>query len=826
MKRPLRALIVEDSEDDALLLLKELQRAGFEPIHERVETPEAFTKALETERWDIIIADFVMPRFSGLEALRIVNEMNQDAPFIVLSGLIREDEAVEAMRAGAKDFIVKGKWARLIPAVERELHDADERRKQRRTEAALLESETRYRSIFEHSADGMSISRPDPKSGKWRIIDCNAAFVGMSGRIREELLASTDVRDFQEDGDGPGESGKPTVFDVQMPQKRLFSWKRPDGRENYIESIAVPFFGTDHQLMLVIDRDVTEQARAEANVRHLNTVLRAVRNVNQLIFHEKNRKVLLKTICDNFTENRGYSFAWISLYNASGKIGELLTSDMESEHDGFFVEMIEAMAEACELNMPAEPEVLVIENGRPQCITCPLCRRFPFDRRMLVRLAYEGEVFGALGVSVPGNLVIDAEEQALFGEAAGDIGLALHRMRAEEEHRSMKQEKTKLETQLRQAQKLETIGTLAGGIAHDFNNVLFPIIGYTELALEDLDPASPVRRNLNEVLKASLRAKELIGQILTFSRRTEQARNPLKIGSVVNEAMKLLRASIPSSIRMEKDFQPNPGAIMADATQIHQVIMNLCTNAFQAMGENGGVLAVSLQNVDMDVDYTDTNLSMKPGPYIKLSVSDTGHGMTHDVVERIFEPFFTTKPSGQGTGMGLSVVHGIVKSHGGSISVYSEPGIGTTFNVYLPRIGSLESSREEKPQPVIPGGKERVLLVDDEEMIVAMLKEALERMGYRVDARTDSRHALESFEKDPFAYDMVISDQTMPVLSGMELAEKMQRLRPDIPIILCTGFSERINREMGVGAGFRECIMKPVVKSELALAMRRVLDNR
>jgi PAS domain S-box-containing protein len=385
-------------------------------------------------------------------------------------------------------------------------------------------------------------------------------------------------------------------------------------------------------------------------------------------------------------------------------------------------------------------------------------------------------------------------------------------------------ERKKLEAQLRQAQKMQAIGTLAGGIAHDFNNILMAMLGYAEMAKIDLPEGTVARGDLEEVLKAGGRARDLVRQILAFSRQIDQERQPIQLHPVIKEALKLLRASLPATIEIRQNISTDCGAVMADPTQVHQVLMNLCSNAHHAMREKGGILEVELKSVDVDADFAVLVPNLREGPYVRLTLSDTGHGMDRPTMERIFEPFFTTKAVGVGTGMGLATVHGIVTSHNGAITVYSEPGKGTTFHVYLPR---LESKAPDAPLQVesIPTGKERILFVDDEASLARLGKQMLERLGYDVTARTSSVEALEAFRAKSDKFDLVITDQTMPNITGMELAEEMMRIRPDIPIILATGFSETISPERAKQLGIREYIMKPVAARELAQVTRQVLDE-
>ena len=382
------------------------------------------------------------------------------------------------------------------------------------------------------------------------------------------------------------------------------------------------------------------------------------------------------------------------------------------------------------------------------------------------------------------------------------------------------------ERQLQQVLKLQAIGTLAGGIAHDFNNILFPIVGFTELTMDDVPEDSQARQNLEEVLKAANRAKGLVQQILTFSRQNGQERQPLQVQSIVKEALKLLRASIPKSIEIVYEIDEECSPIMGDPTQVHQVIMNLCTNAYQAMQETGGRLEVHLEEVEISYEETMQKLGMKPGTHLKLTVTDTGIGMDGTVLDRIFEPYYTTKEPGKGTGLGLSVIHGIIKNHGGDISVKSKPHEGTTFQVYIPAVDDVEMETKREPARIDTKGQERIMLVDDEEQIVCMEEQMLQRMGYNVTVQIDSVEALEVFSQHPENFDLVITDMTMPRMSGDELAHKMMEIRPDIPIILCTGYNETMDEEKALAMGIDRFVMKPVIKDELAANIRNVLDER
>ena len=380
-----------------------------------------------------------------------------------------------------------------------------------------------------------------------------------------------------------------------------------------------------------------------------------------------------------------------------------------------------------------------------------------------------------------------------------------------------------LETQLQQAQKMEAIGTLAGGISHDFNNILGGIIGYAELAKMKAPDESKVIADLDKLIKSSERAAALIKQILTISRQHKKEQRPVQVRYIVNEALNLLKATLPSTIEIREDLTKDAGIVNADPTQMHQVIMNLGTNAGHAMQEDGGMLEVSLANVELDDHSAEKHLDLAAGSYLRLTVSDTGHGMTSEIMERIFDPYFTTKDTGEGTGLGLSVAQGIVKAHGGTITVYSEPGKGTTFHVYLPLILEEERGEKESEGP-LPTGNERILFIDDEEVLLEIGGQILEQLGYEVVTKKSSVQALELFRAEPDRFDLVVTDMTMPHMTGDKLAQALMKIRPQIPIILCTGHSRRVSEEKAQEIGIKALVMKPLVMRNLAETVRKVLD--
>ncbi len=394
------------------------------------------------------------------------------------------------------------------------------------------------------------------------------------------------------------------------------------------------------------------------------------------------------------------------------------------------------------------------------------------------------------------------------------------------ERRKAEKERELLMEQLHQSQKLDALGALAGGIAHDFNNVLGIIMGAAQMALEETDKSSPAFGDIQQIMKASDRARELVGQILSFSRQREIFKEPINLNDILVDTVKMLRASLPTTIDIKVDVKPDEKSIInADPTQIRQVILNLCTNAAHAMKESGGLLHLSLAEVTFEVESLGQTLKLEPGRYFKLNVNDNGVGMDADTLKKVFDPFFTTKQVGEGTGLGLTLVHRIVKNHGGGVSIYSKPKIGTSVSVYFPAVGEIAFDAEEENAPQISKGQGHILLVDDEPMLIEMGKRIIGRLGYKVTGITDSVEAYAMFADSPLDYDLVITDMTMPRLTGLKLAEKILAIRPEIPVIISSGFTDTATADKAFEIGVREFLLKPVGKLELSQAIERALSQ-
>lgn len=393
------------------------------------------------------------------------------------------------------------------------------------------------------------------------------------------------------------------------------------------------------------------------------------------------------------------------------------------------------------------------------------------------------------------------------------------------ERKLAEEQRQKLETQLQQSQKMEAIGTLAGGIAHDFNNILGAIIGYAEMIKGDCPDDSSLFHDIDQVLQAANRAKDLVRQILTFSRQAEANKIPVEPSLIIKEAIKLLRSSIPTTIAIVQDIDANAGFVLADPTQIHQILLNLCTNAFHAMEKEGGTLTISLHKKALSLYEPGRESTILSKKFLQLSVRDTGEGIDPKIQEKIFDPYFTTKEVGKGTGMGLAMVHGIVQSCGGFINCVSRLGEGTVFHINLPSFEDHASQENDSKEPV-PQGTEHILLIDDEEILLDMSKIMLERLGYQVTAEKDGADAVATFEKQPELFDIVITDQTMPGMTGVDLSRRILQIQPGMPIILCTGYSSLISKEQAHAMGIKGFAMKPLARKDIAVLIRKLLDEK
>lgn len=655
---PLKLLLVEDSSDDAALVERELRRAGFDPLCQVVETPEAFRAALDRDDWQIVLADYSLPRFTGWEALSILRQAGRDTPFILISGTVGEEVAVESMKAGANDYLLKQNLTRLAPAVKRELQAAAGRQQRKAAEAALRASQAILSLVYNHSSDFLALLAV--------AADGSMSVASMNRTLLERAANGSPAR--EEDYLG-----------------------RP------FEAILREALGFD----------------AETIRRLLARCRETVRTRERALF---------------------------------------------------------------EMPVPGEPT----------------------------------------GIWTEQNLIPVVDHDDRLRHVLWVWRDISQRKAAEERERL-------LEAKLARARKMEALGTLAGGIAHDFNNLLTAIIGQAELIKLDLAPETPALESAQHLLRAAYRAKDLVRQILTFSRRQPPQVRPLALGGVVEEAVRIFRQTAPEYVQVKTRIDPHPLVVSADATQIHQLVLNLCTNAAHAITEAGGAVTIGLTAVDVEPAFAALHPPLRPGPAARLSVVDTGRGMDAATLEHMFEPFFTTKPLGVGTGLGLAVVHGIVESHGGAITVSSEPGRGSSFEVYFPRLGVEPETEGEIVRRAPRGSGERIYLIDDEPQVLQVGASALERLGYLPASFSNPQSAVEAFLADPRAARLVITDLSMPTLGGIQLARKFWQIRPELPIVLITGFSGSIDQADARKLGFVAMLQKPFRIDQLADAVSKAL---
>jgi len=632
MGKPLRVLMVEDSEDDALLVLRELRAAGYDPTHERVDTAAALEASLDRHPWDVVIGDYSMPHFSGTAALAILRERGLDIPYICVSGTITEELAVAAMKAGANDYVTKGLLKRLLPAIERELSDAQARATLRATEAS-------FATLVEHAPVGIYRSSPEG-----RFLSVNAAVVRMLGyESAADVLGLDMARDVYADAAERQRLVERDTYSDRQYDSVEATWKRRDGR------------------LLTVQLSV-----------------RAVRNrAGQVEYYE--------TFVRDVTDQR------------------------------------------------------------------------------------------------------------------------------------------RLQQQVLQSQKMEAVGRLAGGIAHDSNNLLTVITSYSDLLLEDLAPGDAKRDDLEQVRKAADGAAALTRQLLAFSRQQVVEPRVVSLNTVVEGLQKILRRVIGEDIELTTTLAPDLGAVRADVGQLEQVLMNLAVNARDAM-PTGGRLTVETANVEHDPDYARDREAAAVRQFAMLAVSDTGCGMDEATKARIFEPFFTTKEPGKGTGLGLATVYGIVKQAGGFIWVYSEPGQGTSFKIYLPEVDATAERTTAVAGARAPRGTETVLLVEDAAAVRAVTKQVLERQGYVVLEAPDGEAALRLAQQHRGPIHLLLTDVVMPRVSGRELAERLTQVRPDMRVLYASGYTDDSVVRHGILELGTAYLQKPFSPESLARKVRNVLD--
>lgn len=766
MKKTLRLLNVEDSERDVALIHRHLTKAGYLLESVRVETLEEMETALEQQEWDIILSDHSMPQFSSINALKLVQERGLDIPFIVISGTMGEDFAVEMMRVGANDYMMKDSLTRLVPAIERELQEAENRRARRQAEIALRESEENYRFLFESNPMPTWVYDLETLS----FLAVNEMAIEHYGYSREEFLSMT-IKDIRPKEELPRLFENLSMYNERI--ERTGSWKhrKKDGSLIDVEITSHRLTFAGRKARIVLANDVTERVRAEEALRQAEKKYRSIfENSIEGIFRS-NVEGRFIAINPALVKMLGYESADEIIENHTITARQhYVDPDKRMELKKILEKSDLAMGFECEFYRKNQSKlwtksnirVIKDENGTP--------------------LYYEGSV--------------------------EDIT-----------------DRKSLEEQLRQSQKLEAIGQLAGGIAHDFNNLLTAITGYSFLSLQKLHEEDPLYHNISEVQKAADRATSLTRQLLAFSRKQILQPKVLNLNTVVTDIDKMLYRLIGEDIGLLSILEPDLGTIKADPGQIEQVIVNLAVNARDAMPD-GGKLTIETANVYLGEDYVSHHISVKPGNYVMLAISDTGHGMDEETQLRIFEPFFTTKDLGRGTGLGLSTVYGIVTQSGGSIWVYSEIGKGTTFKVYLPRVDeeANEIGRTTADKQEMPKGIETVLLVEDDESVRELAKMVLDGNGYNVLEAESGNVALLICEGYEETIHLLLTDVVMPEMSGLELAKQLETMHPEMRVLYMSGYTDNAIIHHGILSEGTNYIQKPFLPSALAKKIREVLD--
>lgn len=760
----LKLLMIEDSEDDALLIQHELRKGGFnlEPLV--VKTLEELNSALEKESWDLILSDYTLKNFSGHNALKTVKEKGRDIPFIVISGVVGEEMAVSMMRAGAQDYLIKDNIKRLVPAVERELLEKKQRIEREQTLDRLRNSEKTLNAIFENTGTAILVIEEDTS-----ISLANLKGSEVSGYSMEEIIGSSWTR---------------FIYPEDLERMKEFHKLRREQRDTAPNNYEFRFL-TKNEVKIPVYMTIDLIPGTKQSVVSLIDIS------------------LLKQMEERF---------------------RLICSSMQDA-----IVMIDENGIICYWNSAAEK---IFGYSKAEALGSNL-HKLVVPERYLEAFLTNFSNFQKTGTGTAIGKTVEltalkkngSEFPVELSLAAVEINRTYHSIgiiRDITKRKKTESEKKFLEQEIRKSQKMEAIATLAGGIAHDFNNILSAIMGFNELALAK-EENPDIKKCLTQVHRASARAKDLVAQILTFSRGEEQENRPVTLKPILKEVLKLLRASVPSEIDIQHELNCE-SVIMTDPVKIHQVVMNLCTNAYQAMEETGGTLRVSLKDIQIDKNNIMSVPEMSPGKYVHLQVIDSGHGIPSDIIDKIFDPFFTTKVKGKGSGLGLSVVQGIVNASNGRVTVESKIGKGSKFNVYLPVV-DLNGDMEKPEEISITSGNGRILYVDDEEMILNVGASILERIGYQVTSYNSSVTALKKFLISPQKYDLALLDIAMPEMDGIKLAKKMLRVRPDMKIVLHTGYQEKLTREDAEKLGIKAIIQKPWTTASIAKLLAQILQT-
>lgn len=792
----MRILVVEDDQGLNKLAQKKLRDAGF-------ETEGVFTgaDALERVNYDpefIALVDQQLPDMKGTELITTLITQNLEVPFVAMTGSGDEHIAIEMMKLGARDYLIKGVgFIDLLPGIFQNLsRELETEERLVSAEKALQQSEERFQLAMDATQDGLWDWDVETNSvylsQNWHSPNWSA----LLGYTSDEFLLN-----FERWNDFIHPDDKASVdsaysnclknhnddFEVEYRMRiEKGDWIWILGRGKVVSRDR-----NGHAMRMVgTQTDITRLKQSEAELTTQAATLNLIFNStpNILILVDKQLKI----------EKINHSGIVFSGRKEEELIGRLTGDVINCFHS--------YRGKGCGRNA--------------ECALCPIRARV--NATFETGFPYHEDECGKF-------FLIDNKktlQTLLVSTVLVTVGKSDKVLVTVINVSALKQAETEcseLEKQLHQSHKMQAIGTLAGGIAHDFNNILTAILGYTQMAIYSNKQDSICNEELAEVLKAGNRAKDLVQQILAFSHESDTKCIPLQPEKIVKEVVKMLRPSLPSTIVINQDCQPT-GSILANPTQLHQVIMNICTNAYHAMEKIGGQLDITLKETNLSKEDAICRNNIDAGFFAQISIRDTGYGMDKETIDQIFDPYFTTKKIGKGTGMGLSIAHGIVASYGGVISLISEPGKGATFTIYLPIINQEPLPAAYEIEETLTG-KEKILIVDDEKMIVEMNKKMLEKLGYQVTTCTSSIGGLEIFQNQPNQFDLVITDQTMPSMTGADLARNILQIRHDIPIILCTGHSTIVTEESAKSIGIKEFIMKPMGRNVLAQSVRKVLGE-
>ena len=900
--KPLRVLIVEDSESDAALTLEDLQRGGFDVVASRVESEQAFVAALESDTWDVILCDFRMPAFSGLSALALYKTMGLDIPFIFVSGAMGEDLAVEAMRAGAHDYVMKDNLKRLVPAVERELRDAQERIDRRRTKSLLNESERTFSTLAEELPNMIFIN----KMGT--IVYANRKCEEIMGYTKKELydpnfnfltlVAPEQVELVKNSFDQHAKN-----MDVS-PYEYTLRTKDNKKLEGILTTKLITFEG--ERAVLGIVTDVTERKAAENRLRESESLLRESQRVARIgsyatdfvtgywkgsevldeifgidknfhrtidgwvnLVHPDHRQEMseylreiaakklpfykeYRIVRQNDREERWVLGRGELTYDQFGTLTAMIGTIQDITDRKKVEEALHLQVSA--LKSAANSVVITDTQGVIQWVNPAFTKMtgYGFDEvvgknpRFLKSGRQKSALYENLWKTIlsgkvwNGEIVNKRKDGTFYNEemtitpvmtSDGKIRNFIAVKQDVTEHKNAEKRQKALESQLAQAQKLESLGTLAGGIAHDFNNILGIILGHVSLLAQSRNDPIVLSNSVDTVTKAVRRGASLVRQILTFARKTEIAREPVNVNSLIVELIKMLQETFPRTIEIVTDLDASVPVLAMDQTQLQQAIMNLCINARDAMTERSdaplpkGTLTIRTSLISekkMRESFPDASAS----EYVCLEISDTGVGMSEATKEKIFEPFFTTKEPGKGTGLGLAVVYGVVKGHQGYIHARSEVGKGTTFTVFFPSSkADIVGPESQHATPTIQlRGSETILVVEDEESILNLMTTVLVRAGYTVIAARDGVEAIDQYEKYRKEVALVLTDMGLPKLDGTEVFTMLKLRDPKVKVVLASGYLEPQYRSELLKTGAKDFVQKPYDPNEVLKKIRAILD--